>query len=202
MPKGDLIDSIVRDVCSWVSGLEEFQDIPPYLLLVDWASALSLIMPMVWKQSLSWIPLPHGALKLNFDSVSKGNLGQAGYSCVIRDHDHKVIRAICGPLGECDAIKAEATSLLMGLRELNRLRLKSCEVEGDSVVVISWGRGDNLANWCLAPIIYEICELVSILSVSLSHVTRSQNELADKLANWGIVSQVVFCDSSLLEGCL
>lgn len=121
---------------------------------------------------------------------------------MIKDHDHKVIRVICGSLGECDAIKAEVTSLLMGLRELNRLGMKSCEVERDSVVVISWGRGDNLASWCLAPIIYEIQELVSIFFVSLSHVIRSQNELANKLENWGIVSQVVFCDSSLPKGCL
>lgn len=36
--------------------------------------------------------------------------------------------------------------------------------------------------------IYEIRELISSLSISLSHVDRSQNKLVDKLANWGINS--------------
>lgn len=90
----------------------------------------------------------------------------------------------------------------MGLRELNCLRLKEHEVEGDSAVVISWGKGDSLGCWCLASILFEIRVLMSLLFVSLSHIDRSQNELADKLANWGVTSGSVFSANCSPKGCL
>lgn len=115
--------------------------------------------------------------------ASKGNLGLAGFGCVSRDHDHNVIRALCRPFEVCDAITAKTTSLLMGLRKLNQLRLQGCEVEGDSTVVISWGNIGDFGSWNLTSILYEIWELMSLFCISLSNVDRSQNELANKLAN-------------------
>lgn len=120
---------------------------------------------------------------MNFDGASKGNPGKADFGCVIRDHDHNMIRVICGPLGACNATQAESNGLLMGLREIKRLKLRGYEVEGDPAVVISWGKGTCMCSWELALIIYEIRELMSLLFISLVHVDRSRNELADKLAN-------------------
>lgn len=77
-----------------------------------------------------WVPPPERCLKLNFDGASKGNPGPVGFGCVLRDHSSKVIRAIFGPLGVCDSSSVEAMSLLMGLRELNRLAVHGCLVEG------------------------------------------------------------------------
>lgn len=73
MAKDEQIDSIVREVCNWISILEEFLDIHLSLLQVDWVSALSLAMPVRHKESLSWIPPPLEVLKLNFDGTSKRN---------------------------------------------------------------------------------------------------------------------------------
>lgn len=73
----------------------------------------------------------------------------------------------------------------MGLREINHLMLKDCEVEGDSAVVISWGTRNCLGSWELAPFVYEIKDVVFLLFISLVHIDRSQNKLVDKLANWG-----------------
>lgn len=75
---------------------------------------------------------------------------------MIRDHNSNVIRVICGPLGVCDSIKVEVVSLLMGLREMRKLELKNCLVEGDSKVVIGWHNGSGTGSWSLAPISYEI----------------------------------------------
>lgn len=66
------------------------------------------------------------------------------------------------------------------------------------MTVISWGNGTGLGNWDLAPIICEIRELSSMCS-SLSHSGRSQNVLADRLANWGVKTQVIYMENSLLE---
>lgn len=90
----------------------------------------------------------------------------------------------------------------MGLREVSCLHLICCEVEGDSAVVISWGKVVSVGPWDLIPIIYEIRDLVSSLSISLSHIERSQNELADKLVNWRVDSLEAFVGNYLPEGCL
>lgn len=112
--KSDLIDSIMREVISWLSVVKEFQDIPPSMILhYDWVSSLKWAFPVCRKKLLSWVPPPIGSFKHNFDGASKGNPGQDGFGCVIRDHDHYVVRALCGILGVCDATKAEATSLLI-----------------------------------------------------------------------------------------
>lgn len=100
--------------------------------------------PTKKKVMASWILRSNGYLKLNFDEASKGNPGQAGFWCVIHNHNSNVIRVICGPLGVCDAIKAEAVNLLMGLREMRKLDLKNCLVEGDSKVVIGWGSKSSM----------------------------------------------------------
>lgn len=92
---------------------------------------------------------------------------------VIRDHDHNLIQVTCGPLGECNAIHAKVNSLLMGLREIKCIKLKGCEVEGDSAVIISWGKGTCLNSWELASTIYEIRELLSLLFISLIHIDMS-----------------------------
>lgn len=92
----------------------------------------------------------------------------AGFGCVISDHNHKIVKVIYGPLGICNAVQAEAYSVLMDLRELYRLQLKGCEVEGDSSMVISC-LGMSVGSCELAPVIYEIREIVSSLSLSLLH---------------------------------
>lgn len=79
----------------------------------------------------------------------------------------------------------EALNLVMELRELNRLSIHGCVVEGDSKVVISWGMGLGIGSWPLQSILYETRELVISLSTSLVHVSRCQNMLADSLANKG-----------------
>lgn len=75
-----------------------------------------------------------GSLKLNFDGISKGNSGQAGFDCVIRSHSRNEIQAFVGFWG-C-VILLEQRLPLKGLRELKRM-----DVKGDSSVVISWGLG-------------------------------------------------------------
>lgn len=151
--KGEVIDSIMREVGSWLSVLNESKELPPSLFLRDKVSSLKWAHPKRRKELLFWIPPHSGSLKLNFDGAFKANPGQVGFGHVIWDHDHNIIRTICGPHKVCNVTKAEAISLLMGLRELNRLKLKGCEMEGDSAAVSSWGMGNCMGSWDLAPVI-------------------------------------------------
>lgn len=145
-----------------------------------------------------WVPPPVRILKLNFDGVSKGNPGLVGFGCVIWNHYSIIIKSCCGPLGLCGSIEAEARALLVGLRELKNLGASSCIAEGNSQTIISWGLGNSDFSWQLAPVIYEIRELIFLMNGSLVHVVRSQNGLvADQLANWRIAHGVVHCESCL-----
>lgn len=149
-------------------------------------SSLAWILPLIKKVNLVWSLPPVGILKMDFDGASKGNLGLAGFGCIIQNNSSYIIRSYCGPLGNCDSIKAKAMALLLGLRELRRLGMVQCIVEGDSQTVISWGSGRGDISWRLAPIFYEIQKLVLSMKYSLKHVDRGQNGLADQLANWGV----------------
>lgn len=50
---------------------------------------------------------------------------------MICDHNSTVIQVICGPLGVCNSIKTEVVGLPKGLRELHKLGLNECLVEGE-----------------------------------------------------------------------
>lgn len=139
------------------------------------------------RKDSSWNPPPHGILKLSFDGASKGNLGPTGYGCAVWNHEGIIIKALCGPLVQCDSTMAEAQSLSTGLKELKKMRLRSYVIEGDLEVVICWSHGKECNAWHLCSLIYEIMEISSELEYSFHHVPREQNSLANSLANWGVV---------------
>lgn len=120
--------------------------------------------------SSNWKPPCIGGLKLNFDGASKGNHGLAGFGCVVRDHNGNIIRVLCGPLGVCNSPKAKALSLLMGLRELKKMGISSCSIEGDSMETIGWGMGKECGSWKIWQHVYEVREISSLLGCSLPHV--------------------------------
>lgn len=99
------------------------------------------------QRSLNWCLPPARAWKLNFDGASKGNLGPAGFGCVIRDHNGVISKILSGPLEQCNFTKAETVAMLSGLRELKKKGLYECIIEGDSVVVIGWGQGKECKSW-------------------------------------------------------
>lgn len=80
----------------------------------------------------------------------------------------------------------------MGIRE--------CDVEGDCKMVIGWGKGIGNGLWQLSVFIHEIRELSRLLGVSLVHIPREQNVLADKLANSGVGLSLVFIGDSNPNG--
>lgn len=55
--------------------------------------------------------------------------------------------------------------------------------------------GHGHGSWRIHSILYEIRELVLYLAISLVHVPRYQNALADCLENRGVLSQSLFCEN-------
>lgn len=175
---------------------KKFQDCSRSIFMRDWCTVISINPPKVCRVIKVWQPPNKGDLKLNFYGLSKGNQRPAGFGCVLRDSNGTIVWVIYGPLEVCDSTKAEAIGLLMGLRELKRLGIGGCFVEGDSMVAIGWEKGKGNASWQLAQITHEIRELAILLCISLVHVLWEQTKVADKLANWGIGFSSIFicCD--------
>lgn len=61
----------------------------------------------------------------------------AGFGCVVRNHSLCVIKACYGPLWTCGSIDVEVMALLFGLRELKKIGVPNCVVDGDSQTIIS-----------------------------------------------------------------
>lgn len=53
-------------------------------------------------------------------------------------------------------------------------------------VIVGWGLGKGEGSWHWANYIWEIRGLLSDLDASLYHVPRSQNDMVDRLARWGV----------------
>lgn len=132
---------------SWVSTSKEFRDISISALMRDWITLISINRPSPISILLLWIP-PLGIVKMNFNGGTKGNPGLGGFGCHLRS---QIILVICGPISNCDSIEVETMGLLMGLRELTKM--KACgsllAVE-DSYTVFGWGKGNGgwgVGNW-------------------------------------------------------
>lgn len=132
----EVMNSIIREMGSWLMVTKEFKELSWSMLTNDWVTSISLNTIQVNKVFMECKRPSVIALKLNFDGFSIGNLGLGGFGCVIRDCNGTIIQAICGPLGVCNSLKAEALGLLFGLHELKPMGVMACCVLGDSNVVI------------------------------------------------------------------
>lgn len=105
--------------------------------------------PSQIRKDVSWKPLPQGVLKINFDGASKSNPDPTRYRCAVHNHDGILHKVLSGSLGICDSTMAETKSLFKGLKELKKMGISGCIIEGDSEVVISWDQGKDCNSWHL-----------------------------------------------------
>lgn len=70
------------------------------------------------------------------------------------------------------------------------------------MVIVSWELGKSAGSLHLVHYIHEIRELVQALEVTLTHMSRLQNGVADKLAKWGVELPFMFEGAFILDCCL
>lgn len=177
-----VLDSIVREVGSWLLISNEFHATSLNDFIWDWTIAISPSISTQQRIGTDWMPPPRGKMKLNFDGSAIGNPGPSRFRGIIRNENGQVVLVMCGPLGEGDSTKVELLSLLYSLREVEKVGQQGCLVEGDSKVVISWALGLCEGVWKWKHFIQEI---MSRMGIVLYHISRTQNKEADHLAKWG-----------------
>lgn len=81
----------------------------------------------------------------------------------------------------------------------HNLGVRECIIEGDSLMVISWGKGDKGGSWRLHHHITKIKALILDLGAEFHHVLRAQNSLVDKIAKWSVGQPYMFEGDYLLN---
>ncbi|XP_057815560.2 uncharacterized protein LOC131029183 [Cryptomeria japonica] len=136
------------------------------------------------KREVRYNHLEHGKYKLNFDGAAKGNPGQAGTGCIIRDHNGDCVWAISRKIGSDTNNEVEMEAITMGLQLCRAKGIGNIDIEGDSQLCIQAAIKKEIHNWNLKGWLQKIGELLNELKeYSLSHVYREANIFADRLAN-------------------
>lgn len=122
----------------------------------------------------------------NIDVEFKFDSGFAGCRDLIRDHLDYWHGGFSKHIGHCSALIAELWGLLEGLRLCHHKGIQKLEVclDADGVRSIVLGKESVwLDSWGLVRKIQKLLHL--LWEMSIKHVHREANKVADKLANLG-----------------
>ena len=123
--------------------------------------------------------------KLYFDGASRGNPGPASYGGVIYKPDGTTLLTYKKAIGKHTNNVAEYLGLIVGLRHCIDQKINNVAVFGDSKLVVE----QTLGNWKvksenLITLQAEIKKCLRCIdNISISHIYRKHNKVADKLAN-------------------
>lgn len=122
-------------------------------------------------------------LKIYIDGASKGNPGESGVGIVIYRDDH-IIKKISNHIGSATNNAAEYTALIYALEEALLLKARSLEINTDSQLLArQLNRIYKVRHAGIKKFYNRIMHLLTgFEKVSVNHIPREQNKLADKLA--------------------
>lgn len=122
------------------------------------------------------------------DGASRGNPGLAGAGYLVTLADGTVVREGKRFLGERTNNEAEYDALIDGLQLAQKLGCRELEVRADSQLMIRQLTGHyRVKNQRLIPLVLAVKKLAAAFDrISYVHIPRSDNQLADALANQAI----------------
>ena len=122
------------------------------------------------------------------DGASRGNPGPSGIGCYIVGVDGQVLERSGRFIGFATSRVAEYYAMKNGIERALELGLKSAHFISDSLMVVNQLNGIfTVKNQDILPIYREIQKKIELFdSISFTHVSRSQNSIADREANLAI----------------
>ena len=122
------------------------------------------------------------------DGAARGNPGPAGAGAVVLDGRGRVVARVGKFLGRQTNNVAEYQGVLIGLRRALQLGAREVDVRADSQLMIRQLDGSyKVKNAGLLPLFKEAKELLRKFDkVTLRHVPREDNGLADEMSNRAI----------------
>jgi len=131
---------------------------------------------------------PQAPLIVMSDGAARGNPGPAGAGAVLLDASGRVLARLGRYLDTQTNNVAEYEGLLLGLRAAQEMGARRIEVRADSQLLIRQLEGSyRVKNERLKELFGEAKRLLrGFDEVSLRHVPREENELADEMSNRAI----------------
>ena len=145
----------------------------------------------------AWLPPPSKFHKVNFNGASKGNPGNSGYGAVIRDNTGQIQFLMEENMGYETNNSAEIWDLIKGIQMEIDNNLTRLTIEGYSRVIIELatkvinGKDPKkiTPSWRLLGPLNSLKYLLKpSLTFTTSHISRSENKVANRLANAGVDS--------------
>lgn len=125
-------------------------------------------------------------LKCNIDGASKWNPGPSSYGFYIRDHGGDLVYVQAGVLGQTTNIQVKATAILEALTFWENSLNQKKTLETDSLTLIKIIKGVWRVPWELAKMVEKIKKKLIKQWVTLQHIFREGNQLANYLANHAV----------------
>lgn len=124
-------------------------------------------------------------LILRTDGASRGNPGHAAAGVVIERADGTLVARGKKYLGVITNNQAEYRALILGLKSVSRYTPSAVQIFMDSELIVRQMNGQyRVKDETLRPLYNEARALADALpAVTLTHVLRGKNKLADALAN-------------------
>nr|XP_027060764.1 uncharacterized protein LOC113687334 [Coffea arabica] len=146
----------------------------------EWATFGMDNRRQVIPRAVTWALPPTSSVKLNTDaSVTEGLATGGG---LVRTSDGDLVFAFYKEFGECDVLTAEALALLEGLRLCYARHIMHFVAEVDSSVLVRMVSSCGPARWPLVNTLRHIQWLSGQMGVSVAHIYREANTVADALA--------------------
>lgn len=147
---------------------------------------LRLNVRAVRNRKNEWFPPPVGVLKFNVDGSALGAPGRSGVGGVLRNSRRQIIGVFSKAVGELWANEAEVKAILQALIFCKQYHLRHIQIESDSTIAVGWTLNQVNRPWKLIQdlnLIDALC--VEVDCISISHIYRESNPLADYLAKSG-----------------
>ena len=119
------------------------------------------------------------------DGAARGNPGPASAGVVLQDADGKILKTLAVPLGSNTNNTAEYCALILALQQALMMGTSEIQVFTDSELIVKQFNGEYKIKEPSLKALYALAAHLKngFKAMSLSHVPREQNKLADAEAN-------------------
>ena len=119
------------------------------------------------------------------DGASQGNPGQSAIGAVIQDGRGRTLSRISRRIGYATNNQAEYRAIIAALEEAVSLGAEQVEIRSDSELVVKQLQGRyRVKKATLRPLYQKVVQLSgSLKAFTVTHIPRTQNRQADRLAN-------------------
>ncbi len=134
------------------------------------------------------------SLKGFADGASRGNPGAAACGVVLKDPQDKTVRTLGLTIGITTNNVAEYSALILCMQEALQLGAKRLDIFTDSELVAKQWSGDYKIKDATLKVLFILASNLKkcFENVSVTHIPRERNKLADEAANHALNQQELF----------